>query len=226
MYYVYVIRNFCDTDGRWWKIISWSGKALYIFSPLATPSKKQIFSVCFCSKQGNRLASDIRHRTHQSQRSTWQLVRARRLMSCRLLLHELVHEQTRDVLTALSNSQCQRFSPIYSLCAFAISTPKEQTLGDISPSSRANSCCINWFLWKPSTLRARARREFAESSPRENHLQNVARARANRFSCQHFFVNSSWHLQFLLKTFLSCFENPLLPMQSFAINCKSTRKSV
>ena len=35
----------------------------------------------------------------------------------------------------------------------------------------------------------------SESSPRtrreKNHLQNVARARANRFSCQYFFVNSS-----------------------------------
>ena len=51
----------------------------------------------------------------------------------------------------------------------AASTPKEQTLAEISPSSRANSCCIiiHWFLWKPSTSRARARREFAESSPRE-----------------------------------------------------------
>ena len=47
----------------------------------------------------------------------------------------------------------------------------------------------------------------SESSPRirreENHLQNVARARVNRFSCKHFFVNSKRHLYFLLKTFLS-----------------------
>ena len=51
----------------------------------------------------------------------------------------------------------------------AASTPKLQTLGEISPSSRANSCCIiiHWFLWKPSTSRATARREFAENSPRE-----------------------------------------------------------
>ena len=51
-------------------------------------------------------------------------------------------------------------------------------------------------------------RELAENSPRarqeKNNLQNVARARSNSFSCQHFFVNNTWHLQFLLKKFLSC----------------------
>ena len=85
------------------------------------------------------------------------------------------------------------------------STPKEQTLGEISPSSRANSCCIiiHWFLWKLSR-RLHQERELAKNSPRKNHLKNVARARANGISCQHFFVNSSWHLQFWLKTLLSC----------------------
>ena len=84
------------------------------------------------------------------------------------------------------------------------STPKEKTLGEISPGSRANSCCIiiHWFLWKPSPPRAWVLRE-------KNHSQKVARTRAKSFSCQYFLVHSSWHLQFWLKTFLS----------SLRINC-------
>ena len=63
----------------------------------------------------------------------------------------------------------------------AASTPTLQTLGEISPSSRADCCCIiiHWFLWMLST----PRRELGENSPRtrreKNHLQNVARACAN-----------------------------------------------
>ena len=52
-----------------------------------------------------------------------------------------------------------------------------------------------------STEAVYIKRESSPRIPREkNHLQNVARARANRFSCQHFIVNTC----FLLKTFLSC----------------------
>ena len=95
------------------------------------------------------------------------------------------------------------------------STPKEQILVEIFMRSRANFCCIN-ILYRVVSLEVVYTK--SESSPRtrreKNHSQNVARARANSFSCQLFFVDSSF-----------CHVWESFVALIIATNCKSTRQS-